>query len=212
MVNWIAELRVRAEDDPGTTPPKPDWNKAVPKERFAGEFESWSFGFLDTPSLIAQTEKVYEFPMCDRDPVDRWSFGRLTLLGDAAHPMYPIGSNGASQEINDAQALIQCLLDHPGDIPTALRAYQDRRLPPTAKIVMANRANGPDHVMQVAHERAPDGFKNIYDVIPKDELEGIGAVYKTVAGFEVGKVNEAAKRSEGRAEKLHLKSPAAWCA
>ena len=211
MVNWVAELRVRAEEDPNNTPPKPDWDKTVRKERFAGEFESWSFGFLDIPCLIAQTEKVYEFPMCDRDPVDRWSFGRLTLLGDAAHPMYPIGSNGASQAIIDAQALTQCLIDHPGDILTALQAYQDLRLPPTAKIVMANRANGPDQVMQVAHERAPDGFKNIYDVILKDELEGIGAAYKTIAGFEVGKVNEAAKRSEGIAEKLHLKSPTAWC-
>lgn len=90
MVNWIAELRVRDESNPDTTPPeKPDWTQTVPKERFAEEFRSWTFGFLDTYQLIQDTDKVYEFPMCDRDPIERWTFGRLTLLGDAAHPMYP---------------------------------------------------------------------------------------------------------------------------
>jgi 2-polyprenyl-6-methoxyphenol hydroxylase-like FAD-dependent oxidoreductase len=90
LVNWIAELRVRAEDDPDTTPPKVDWTQTVPKEKFAGKFDEWTFGFLDTPKLIRETEKVYEFPMCDREPVDRWSFARVSLLGDAAHPMYPV--------------------------------------------------------------------------------------------------------------------------
>jgi 2-polyprenyl-6-methoxyphenol hydroxylase-like FAD-dependent oxidoreductase len=212
LVNWIAELRVRAADDPDTTPPKVDWTQTVPKEKFAGEFKSWTFGFLDTPALIAATDRVYEFPMCDRDPVEKWSFGRLTLLGDAAHPMYPIGSNGASQAIIDSQALTEALLAHPEPhgVPEALLAYQNARLPPTAKIVMANRANGPDHVMQVAHERAPDGFKDIHEVIPKDELEGIGSTYKVLVGMEMGKVNEAAKRSEGTAERLGLRGPRAW--
>lgn len=88
LVNWIAELRIRDENDPDTTPPeKADWLNDVPKERFAGQFESWTFGFLDVPSLIAETEKVFEYPMCDRTPAPRWSFEALTLLGDAAHPM-----------------------------------------------------------------------------------------------------------------------------
>jgi 2-polyprenyl-6-methoxyphenol hydroxylase-like FAD-dependent oxidoreductase len=89
LVNWIAELRVRDKDDPDLTPPQADWGKVVPKERFAGKFDSWTFGFLSIPELIQETEVVSEFPMCDRTPVDRWSFGRLTLLGDAAHPLYP---------------------------------------------------------------------------------------------------------------------------
>jgi len=88
-VNWIAELRVRSKDDPDKTPPVADWGKAVPKERFAESFKDWTFGFLSIPELIDSADVVYEFPMCDREPVDRWSFGRLTLLGDAAHPLYP---------------------------------------------------------------------------------------------------------------------------
>ncbi|KAI5364269.1 putative FAD-binding domain, FAD/NAD(P)-binding domain superfamily [Septoria linicola] len=216
MVNWIAELRVRDENDPDTTPPvkSGDWLMSVPKERFAGQFKEWTFGFLNVPELIEKTDKVFEYPMCDRDPVDRWTFGRLTLLGDAAHPMYPIGSNGASQAILDAASLTRHLLalraGQLPDVPAALQAYQDERLPVTAKIVIANRGNGPDHVMQVAYERAPDGFKHINDIIPQDELEGIGSAYKKIAGFEIDKVNEAAIQTEGVAEKLGLHSPKAW--
>jgi hypothetical protein len=89
LVNWIAELRVRDKDDPDLTPPTADWGKIVSKDRFASQFQTWTFGFLSIPELIAETDEVSEFPMCDRTPVDRWSFGRLTLLGDAAHPLYP---------------------------------------------------------------------------------------------------------------------------
>ncbi|KAM3414420.1 hypothetical protein BST61_g11058 [Cercospora zeina] len=128
--------------------------------------------------------------------------------------MYPIGSNGASQAILDAASLTKHLLSwRAGDIegiPAALRAYQDERLPVTAKIVMANRGNGPDHVMQVAHERAPDGFKHINDIISQDELEGIGLAYKAIAGFEIEKVNEAAVQTEETADKLGLRPPKAW--
>jgi hypothetical protein len=121
---------------------------------------------------------------------------------------YPIGSNGASQAILDAACLTQNLLKwRSGEIatiPSALQAYQDERLPITAKIVMANRGNGPDHVLQVAHERAPDGFKHINDIIPQKELEDIGLAYKAIAGFEVDKVNSLATKSEGEAERLGL--------
>lgn len=197
LVNWIAELRVRKEDDPDMTPPPVDWTRPVEKSVFQGPFEGWKCGGLDmVADLIAPTEKVFEFPMCDRDPVERWSFGRMTLLGDAAHAMYPIGSNGASQAIIDAEALALCISESLDNLPAALTKYEQTRLPPTAKIVMANRANGPDHVLQLAHERAPDGFKNVYDVIPKEELEGIGAAYKVLAGFEMDSVNKKAKATE----------------
>ncbi|EME46384.1 hypothetical protein DOTSEDRAFT_168948 [Dothistroma septosporum NZE10] len=213
LVNWIAELRVRDENDPDTTPPeKADWLNTVDKGKFAPMFKDWTFGFLNVPELIEMTERVYEYPMCDRTPVQRWSFGRLTLLGDAAHPMYPIGSNGASQAILDAACLTKCLVNCKdlANIPEALKAYQDERLPTTTKIVMANRGNGPDHVMQVAYERAPDGFTHINDVIPQQELEGIGLAYKAIAGFEIEKVNDQALKTEGTAEMLALTSPKAW--
>jgi 2-polyprenyl-6-methoxyphenol hydroxylase-like FAD-dependent oxidoreductase len=209
LVNWIAELRVRGKDDPDLKPPPVDWTRSVPKERFEGPFQGWRCGGVEMAELIKDTERVYEFPMCDRDPVGRWSFGRLTLLGDSAHAMYPIGSNGASQAILDAEALVGCLLGHGvggkewaegnGDgVEKALEEYQKMRLPPTSAIVYANRGNGPDQVLQLAHERAPDGFKHVYDVIPKEELEGVGAKYKAIAGFEIEAVNKKAKETEGK--------------
>jgi len=205
LVNWIAELRVRDADDPDLTPPPTDWTKRVPIERFAGPFQEWKCGGLDMSDVISSTETVFEFPMCDRDPVARWSFGRLTLLGDAAHAMYPIGSNGATQAIIDAETLAQCLVDGADDLPAALTAYQETRLPATAKIVMANRANGPDHVLQLAEERAPNGFENVHDIIPKDELDGVGKAYKAVAGFERDSVNKKAKETEGLADRFAKK-------
>jgi hypothetical protein len=127
-----------------------------------------------------------------------------------------VGSNGASQAILDAEALGKAILAHVSDpdshqtrydIPAALKAYQDERLTPTARIVMANRGNGPDQVMEVAEQRAPDGFKNVLDVIPKEELEDIGRAYKAIAGFEMDKVNQKADETEGLAEKLGLRGP-----
>ncbi|GJC84853.1 5-methylphenazine-1-carboxylate 1-monooxygenase [Colletotrichum liriopes] len=210
LVNWIAELRIRDKDDEDLTPPKTDWTKAVDKSAFESQFRGWRCGGLDVKDLIDQTKKVFEFPMSDRDPVERWSFGRLTLLGDAAHAMYPIGSNGASQAIIDAETLTKLLSEKPDDVEGVLKAYEAERLPATAKIVMANRGNGPDHVLQICEERAPDGFENVYDVVPKEELEDIGRVYKKVAGFEMESVNTKAKETEDASERLRLKSPKDW--
>lgn len=182
LVNWIAELTV-----PDETPPLSDWNREVPRARFADRFASWTFDWLDVPALIAGAGAVYEFPLVDRDPLPRWSHGRITLLGDAAHPMYPIGSNGASQAILDAEALANALAA--ADVPDALEAYEAERRPPTAQIVLANRQNGPEQVMQLAEERAPDGFAHVHDVIPRAELEAIAARYKQTAGFAVNQVN-----------------------
>jgi hypothetical protein len=127
-----------------------------------------------------------------------------------------VGSNGASQAILDAEALTTALLAHTVgrgtdnariDIPAALRAYEGARLPPTSKIIMANRGNGPDQVMQLAEERAPEGFRNVHDVIPKEELDQVGHMYKVIAGFEKDTVNARAKETEGQAERLGLKAP-----
>ena len=140
-------------------------------------------GTLTPFPVKAGAAEVFEFPMSDRDPVERWSFGRVTLLGDAAHPMYPIGSNGASQAVLDAAALSEALAGA-DDVPAALREYEARRLGPTSAIVRSNREMGPEVVMQMAEERAPDGFDRVEDVFRAGELEEIARRYKQVAGFD----------------------------
>lgn len=182
-INWIAELTV--EQMPG----REDWNKEVDRSVFAHRFSSWKFDWLDVPALITSTDRVYEFPLVDRDPRPAWSFGATALLGDAAHPMYPIGSNGASQAILDVDALCRCL-ESEHEVTSALDAYQRMRLPATSAIVLANRGNGREQCMQIAEERAPDGFHRIQDVFAEGELEEISARYKAVAGFSKDAVRQ----------------------
>jgi 2-polyprenyl-6-methoxyphenol hydroxylase-like FAD-dependent oxidoreductase len=183
LTNWIMELAVE-----GTAPPRQEWNRRVDKSVFAPRFATWQWPWLNVPDLIERGGEAFEFPMCDRDPLPRWTFGRTTLLGDAAHPMYPIGSNGASQAILDAECLVESLVAN-NDALDALRAYESLRRPATAQIVLANRGNGPDQVMQIAEERAPNGFDDIETVIPRAELESIAARYKQTAGFSREQVN-----------------------
>jgi 5-methylphenazine-1-carboxylate 1-monooxygenase len=188
LVNWIAELR-----RPGAL--ENDWNRKVDKSLFAGEFAGWRWGWIDVPALIDQTEAVYEFPLVDKDPLPRWSFGRVTLLGDAAHPLYPVGSNGSAQAILDARCLADSLVTYCSravprastlpDAPYALREYEAERLPKTAGIVLRNRLNGPEQVMQLAEERAPNGFSQVDEVISREELESIALRYKRLAGFDL---------------------------
>src|ERR1700674_2699303 len=141
--------------------------------------------------IIEATSEFFEYPMCDRDPLPRWSHGRVTLLGDAAHPMYPVGSNGASQAILDARALADRLRDaeHP---PHALWAYQQERLPMTAEIVRMNRRGGPEGVIDAVEELSPDGFTNIDDVLTLDQRRAIVRGYASAAGFAREQVNKAA--------------------
>jgi 2-polyprenyl-6-methoxyphenol hydroxylase-like FAD-dependent oxidoreductase len=136
---------------------------SLPAERSAG---------LPPRSASTGPAEVFEFPMSDRDPVERWSFGRFTLLGAAAHPMYPIGSNGASQAILDAAVLSQVLAGAE-DVPAALREYEARRLGPTAAIVLSDREMGPEVVMQMSEERAPDGFDRVEEIFRPGELEEV---------------------------------------
>jgi 2-polyprenyl-6-methoxyphenol hydroxylase-like FAD-dependent oxidoreductase len=176
-INWIAELR-RAE-----MPAREDWNRPGNPDDFLPAFADWQFGWLDVPGLIRSAERIFELPMVDRDPVERWTDGRVTLLGDAAHAMYPIGSNGASQAILDARALATALRTH-ADPQAALKAYEAERLPPTAAIVRANRGNGPEQCMQLAHERAPDGFADAGEVFAPGELAEMALRYKQLTGMK----------------------------
>ena len=192
LINWIAELRV-----PDGAPPVTDWNKRVDKAVFAPAFSDWKWDWIDIPALMEGAATVYEFPLVDRDPLPRWTVGRVTLLGDAAHPMYPIGSNGSAQAILDARYLADCIADcaaHGGDLLYALKEYEAERLPRTAGIVLRNRLNGPEQVMQIAEERAPEGFANIDDVIPFAERDEISQRYKRLAGFDRQSLAAAAPR------------------
>ena len=183
-VNWIAERKFSAD----RAWRREDWNRGGKLEEFLPAFEAWRFDWLDVPAAIRGAASVYEYPMVDRDPLDRWTHGRMTLLGDAAHPMYPIGSNGASQAILDARVLAREIRAR-GAVPAALEAYEAERRPATARIVLANRGNGPEQVMQLVQERAPNGFARIEDVLSAGELEGTAAAYKRVAGFDVDALN-----------------------
>ena len=183
-INWIAERTL----DPNYQWRREDYNRAGKLDEFLPWFTDWRFGWLDVPALIKGCPHVYEYPLVDRDPLQRWTFGRVTLLGDAAHPMYPIGSNGASQAILDARVLTREILAK-GVTTAALEAYEAERRPATSDLVVLNRKNGPEQVMQIVEERAPDGFNVVTDVLSQQELEEIAANYKRVAGFQVDALN-----------------------
>jgi 2-polyprenyl-6-methoxyphenol hydroxylase-like FAD-dependent oxidoreductase len=140
------------------------------------------------PGLIRNCPHAYEYPLVDRDPAPQWMFGCVTLMGDAAHPMYPIGSNGASQAILDARVITREILAH-GPTQAALLAYEAERRPATTDLVLLNRRNGPEQVMQLVEERAPDGYDVVTDVLSQQELEDIAANYKRVAGLQVEGLN-----------------------
>ncbi|WP_437571986.1 flavin-dependent oxidoreductase [Sorangium sp. So ce542] len=176
-INWAADLAV------AKSLRREDWNRPGDPAEFLPRFEAWRFGWLDAPGLVRDAEAIYEFPLVDRDPLPRWSHGRMTLLGDAAHPMYPNGSNGASQAILDARALVRALAAH-ADPVEALAAYEAERLPATAAIVAANRRDGPEQCLQIAYERAPNGFDRIEDVFAPGELEDIAARYRVLTGLK----------------------------
>ena len=173
LINWICDLHM----GDGAMLPREDWNRPGKLEDFLPRFKDWKFDWLDVPEVIRSAHTILEFPMVDRDPLPRWSHGRITLLGDAAHPMYPIGSNGASQAIIDGEAITQELAV--GDDPeVALQRYEKRRLPPMARIVESNRRKGIDIMLDIVEERAPQGFTDLDAVLPPQELEKIVADYK----------------------------------
>jgi 2-polyprenyl-6-methoxyphenol hydroxylase-like FAD-dependent oxidoreductase len=182
LVNWVAEIR-RA--DAGRN----DWNKPGKPEDILPIFRDWKFDWLDVPALIAQAVQVFEYPMVDKDPVPRWTFGRVTLLGDAAHPMYPRGSNGSAQALIDAATLAEQLAAG-GDPAEALLRYEQLRLETTAKIVETNRTVPPDFIIMKADELS--GHQpyqgSIDDLVSQEELRRISDAYKQVAGFSLEKL------------------------
>ena len=183
-INWIAELKF----NPEKIYMKSDWSKKVDKSKFIGSFKEWIFEWINPLSLISETSSIYEYPMVDRDPLEKWTFGRTTLLGDAAHPTYPVGSNGASQAIIDARKLAFHLKVN-GLNETALLSYEKEMLPLTAKITLANRSSGPDALLQVVEDRCGGTFNNIQEIISQKELKNHSEKYKSVAGLNIERLN-----------------------
>jgi 2-polyprenyl-6-methoxyphenol hydroxylase-like FAD-dependent oxidoreductase len=176
LVNWVAEIET-------ATYRKRDWTRPGSIDDFLPAFADWHFDWLDVPAFIRAADSVLEFPMVDQDPLPRWSFGRVTLLGDAAHPMVPRGSNGAGQAILDARALTSALLGH-DDPVAALAAYEKQRLEATTRIVLTNRSNPPDAILREVFQRTHDRpFDTIEDVISRDELVALSEGYKRIAGY-----------------------------
>ena len=183
LVNWVAEI----ETPQHTTR---DWNRRGELRDFIGAFAEWQLDWLDVPAMMRAAESILEFPMVDQEPLPSWTQGRVTLLGDAAHPMYPRGSNGAGQAILDARALADALASH-DSVEAALAAYESVRLPFTANVVRMNRSNPPDAILREVWQRTGDKpFANIDDVVSREELAALSEGYKRVAGMAAPARNE----------------------
>src|SRR3984893_3022100 len=194
LTNWAVVGSVGDASMP--LPQKQDWSRPGRFEDLMPHLARFRIPAVDVRHLIEATGDFWEYPMCDRDPLPRWSHGRVTLLGDAAHPMYPVGSNGASQAILDARCLADRLAgaEHP---MAALWAYEQERLPMTAQIVRMNRKGGPEGVIDVVEELAPDGFANIDDVLSYEQRMAIVRGYASTAGFAREQVNRPGKAAGG---------------
>ena len=186
LTNWA--IAIRLADGATTPPPKDSWSRTGRMEEVIPYARRFNVPDVDVEALVRATPVCYEYPMCDRDPLPRWSFGRVTLLGDAAHPMYPVGSNGAAQAILDARCLSDNLksADHPMQ---ALQLYERDRMSKTADIVRLNRTGGPERVIDEVEKLAPAGFKSVDDVLSRSAREAIVKGYAGKAGFTLKHVN-----------------------
>ena len=181
LINWMAEIK-------RDTTEQNDWNKSGNLADFFPLYEGWHFDWLDVAQMIRDADQILEYPMVDKDPIERWTFGRVTLAGDAAHPMYPRGSNGAAQAAIDAHTLAD-LLKTTSDSREALKAYEAARVAPAAKVVRTNREQPPDFINIKVEELVGDRpFDNLDKYITQDELRALSERYKRIAGFALSDV------------------------
>lgn len=185
-INWIAEKTFEASHGWEKT----GWFRAVDTAEFAHLFSDFVYDWLDLPALLAQSDMAYENPMIDREPVETWVDGPVVLIGDAAHPMYPTGSNGASQAIVDARVLGRAILDH-GVSVAALKSYDDQLCGPIGQVAMRNRGAGPFGLLDLVEQRCGGAFESIDDVIPAEERAAFMLAYQQAAGFAKDRLNAA---------------------
>ena len=193
LTNWALCIKTGRDADPA--PARQDWSRCADPAAVARHLARFRLPYLDHVGLVRSTRECFEFPMCDRDPLPHWSRGRVTLLGDAAHPMYPMGSNGAGQAILDASSLADALAQHTDPV-RALVAYENRRLPPTRDVVLRNRAGGPESVIDEVERRAPYGFTRLTDVIDPAELQDRVDAYAHASGADREQLDRQSARSE----------------
>lgn len=186
MINWIAEITLDSSEGWKQT----GWFRQAAIEDFIQHFEGWKYDWVDVPALLRGAEVAYENPMIDRDPVSTWRDGPVVLLGDAAHAMYPTGSNGASQAVIDARTLGACMVEH-GVTQAALAAYDEKLCGPVSQLILRNRGAGPFGLLNMVDERCGGMFENIDDVIPASERAEFMAGYKAAAGFAIESLNKA---------------------
>lgn len=182
LMNWVVTYRLGQEGD--QPPSREDWNRQGTLEELMPHVRAFGVDVIDLPALVKATPVFLEYPMCDRDPLPRWSHGRVSLLGDAAHPMYPVGSNGASQAILDGRALADELAGN-DSVEAALTAYDAARRPITAEVVSRNRKGGPEGVIDEVERLAPDGFDDIDAVLSREKRSAIVNGYASTAGYAV---------------------------
>ena len=194
MINWLAYTKI-----PTGAPPLEAWDTVADEALAVDRYRGWNFPWLDVQDLIARTERVLQLPNVDRDPIPRWSFSRVTLIGDAAHPMQPVGAQAGSQAVVDGRVLAAALIAS-ADPLEALVRYQDQRIAAMNDMIIRNRNLGLETVLQIAEERAPDGFAKITDVLSQDELENTALSFKKAAGFDLETVNS--RRSYVELERL----------
>jgi 2-polyprenyl-6-methoxyphenol hydroxylase-like FAD-dependent oxidoreductase len=185
-INWIAEVTVDNSEGWKSS----GWFKQVQIEDFIHHFEGWVYDWLDVPALLRKADVAYENPMIDRDPVPTWQDGNVILIGDAAHPMYPTGSNGASQAIVDTRALGAAMVAH-GPTAEALRSFDQQFCGPISEVVLRNRGAGPFGLLNMVDKRCGGEFDDIDNIIPPDERADFMAGYKAAAGFAIEKLNSA---------------------
>ncbi|MFM1988969.1 MAG: hypothetical protein RJA99_1926 [Pseudomonadota bacterium] len=193
LINWVAETGERF--GAGDTAGFGDWNRPADREAVAARFADARFDFVDVPALIRASEVCLSYPMVDRDPIDAWVEGRVVLVGDAAHPMYPIGANGSSQALLDAEALAECIAERPRDLPGALAAFQDRRLAAANAVVLANRERGPEKLLQLAALRLAAGAPaDDGPLLDAAAIDAVTLAYRRTAGFERATLEAMADR------------------